>query len=56
VERVVHKARDFRAAEEWDIQQQIRMTPRERREIARLLKERVYGRKSKDVRAWPRTA
>jgi hypothetical protein len=56
VERIVHKARDFKAAAEWDIQQQVRMTPRERREIARQLKERFYDRDSKDVRACHRTA
>jgi hypothetical protein len=56
VERVVHKARDFKAAAEWDVQQQVCLTPRERRQIARKLKERVYGREPKDVRSCPRTA
>jgi hypothetical protein len=51
MERVVHKTRDFRAAEEWDIAQQIRMTPRERRLAARRLKARVLGPNPKDVRA-----
>jgi hypothetical protein len=51
MERAVHKARSFRAAAAWDIAQQIRMTPRERRAAARRLKERVYGRNARDVRA-----
>jgi hypothetical protein len=51
MERIVHKARDFREAAEWDVAQQVRMTPRERWQAARRLKERVYGRNAKDVRA-----
>jgi hypothetical protein len=51
MERTVHKARDFRSAAEWDIAQQIRMTPRERQSAARQLKIRVYGPNAKDVRA-----
>lgn len=51
MERIVHKARDFREAAEWDVAQQVRMTPRERWQAARRLKERVYGRNTKDVRA-----
>ena len=55
MERTVHKARGFRAAEEWDIAQQIRMTPRERWSAARRLKDRFYGRTAKDVRACHKT-
>lgn len=51
MERRVHKANSFQAAAEWDIEQQIRMTPKERRAIARQLKERVYGRRIRDVRS-----
>ena len=51
MERTVHKARTYRAAAAWDIQQQIRMTPRERWSAARQLRERVFGRNPKDVRA-----
>lgn len=50
VDRVVNKARNFRAAAEWDIEQHIRLSPRERQAIARQLRQRVYGRKVKDVR------
>jgi hypothetical protein len=51
MERIVHKARSFRDAAQWDIEQQVKMTPRERWAAARRLKERVYGRNQKDVRA-----
>ncbi len=51
MERTVHKARSFRSAAQWDIEQQILMTARERWEVARQLKERVYGRNNRDVRA-----
>ncbi|MCL4786967.1 MAG: hypothetical protein KJ070_09285 [Verrucomicrobia bacterium] len=51
MERTVHKARTFREAAAWDIQQQVRMTPRERWSAARQLRERVFGRNPKDVRA-----
>lgn len=51
MERTVHKARTFQAAAAWDIQQQVRMTPRDRWLAARQLRERVFGRHPKDVRA-----
>jgi hypothetical protein len=51
MERTVHKAKDFREATDWDIEQQIRMTPQECWSAVRRLKERVYGRNPKDVRA-----
>ena len=47
---MVNKARSFQAADEWDIQQQIRMSPAERRAVARQLKRHAYGRDFKDVR------
>lgn len=55
MDRTVHKAHSFQAAEQWDIAQQIRMTSRERWSAARRLKDRVYGRAAKDVRACHRT-
>jgi len=51
MERTVNKARGFKEAEGWDILQQIRMTPQERWSVARRLKDRVYGKDAKDVRA-----
>lgn len=54
MDRTVHKARNSREAEEWDRRQQRAMTPQERQAVARALKERVYGRHTKDVREWHR--
>ena len=51
MERTVHKARSFREAAQWDVEQQVQMSPQERWLAARRLKERVYGRNPKDVRA-----
>ncbi|HTS16793.1 MAG TPA: hypothetical protein VMP11_04400 [Verrucomicrobiae bacterium] len=51
MERVVHKAKGFKEAEEWDIQQQIAMTPEERLRAAKELRDRVYPANAKDVRA-----
>jgi len=50
IERVVHKSKNFQEAEEWEILQQIRLSPEERQEIARTLRIRVYGADSPDVR------
>ncbi len=50
MERVVHKAKNFKEAEEWDILQQINLTPEQRQEIARQLKQRFYGSNTVDVR------
>lgn len=47
---VFKKSHDFSEAEEWDIQQQLDMTPYERQEISRILKERVYGKDVPDIR------
>ena len=52
---VVHKAKGFKEAEEWDIQQQVSMTPQERARVAQVLRERAYPGKNKDVREWHRT-
>ena len=51
MERVVNKARSFEEAAEQDVLQQVKMTPRQRMRIARILKERAYPGKTKDVRA-----
>ena len=50
MKRIVNISRNAREAEEWDIRQHISMTPEERQEAARILKERVYGRDCPDVR------
>jgi len=46
----VHKSRSFREAEEWDVAQQLFMTPEERRKVARELQKRFYGSLCPDVR------
>lgn len=55
MERIVHKSDDFALAEQWDIEQQLRMTPQQRQSASRTLKERAYPQASKDVRACHRT-
>ena len=50
MERIVHIAKSFEEAEQWDIEQNLAMTPEERLEAAKELKERVYGKNSPDVR------
>jgi hypothetical protein len=53
IKRVVHKAKNFQEAEEWDILQNIRMTPEERQAAAKELKIRFYGENVPDVRDKP---
>lgn len=50
MERVAHKARQFAEADEWDIRQQVSMTPRERMQAARELKSRLHPKPSPDIR------
>lgn len=50
MEAIVHKARSFEEAEEWDVQQHISMTPRERMAAARELQIRVLGQRRPDIR------
>jgi hypothetical protein len=50
IKRVIHKARNHRQAERWDLFQQIEMTPEERQRVARELKKRFYGKNSINVR------
>ena len=47
---VINIAKNFAEAEQWDIEQQVNMTPNERMAIAKVLRERVYGLDAKDVR------
>lgn len=51
MERIFHRAAGFLEAEQWDIQQQLEMTPEERKKAAETLKKRVYGNNPPDVRA-----
>jgi hypothetical protein len=48
--RILNKAKNHRDAEEWDIQQQVSMSPEERQKVALELKRRVCGRRVPDVR------
>lgn len=50
MKRVVNKSKNAKEAENWDIQQQISMSPRERQEASRILKQRVYGKDNPDVK------
>ncbi|MEA3420418.1 MAG: hypothetical protein U9Q97_01925 [Acidobacteriota bacterium] len=50
IKRIVHKAKTFKNAEEWDILQQIRMSPEERQAVSFALRKRVYGSNPPDVR------
>ena len=51
MERVVHKANGFKEAEEWDIEQQVSMTPEQRLRAAKELNGRFYPANIPDVRA-----
>ena len=48
MKRIVNKSKTFKEAEEWDILQQINMTPDERQRTAKELKERYYGKNQHD--------
>lgn len=50
VERIVKKARNFREADMWNVQQSVALTPQERIQIAHALRRRAYPRQNKDVR------
>jgi hypothetical protein len=50
IERIFHKSKNFKEAEDWDIQQQISMSPEERQMVAKELRERVFGKNTLDVR------
>lgn len=50
MKKTVHKSKNFRDADEWDIKQHISMTAEERQRISRLLKIKYYGKNNPDVR------
>ena len=50
MERVFHKAKNYKEAEEWDILQCLRMSSEERQEIAKALKKRYFGERNVDLR------
>ena len=49
-QRIVHKARSFEAARQWDIQQQVDMSASDRLRAVRSLQARVYGKHVPDIR------
>ena len=55
MERVANKAQSFAEAETWDREQMWQMTPEERLEVARILRDRAYGADAPDVRESERT-
>lgn len=54
MKKIAKKFRSFQEAEEWDILQQIRMTPSQRQVIAKKLRERFFGKNNPDVREYHR--
>jgi hypothetical protein len=50
MERILHKAKNHKEAQQWDILQQINMSPEERQNIAKELKKRFYDSKVRDIR------
>jgi predicted Fe-S protein YdhL (DUF1289 family) len=50
MERIFNKARSSKEAENWDILQQISMTPEERQRIAKELRKRFYRNKPAGLR------
>lgn len=50
MKRIVNKSTNFKEAQDWNIEQQINMTSKQRMQIAKRLKKRAYGNKNKDVR------
>jgi hypothetical protein len=50
MERVVHIARSHKEADDWDIRQQVAMSPQERIRASRELRRRAYPPPNRDVR------
>lgn len=52
MQRVAHIATSYEEARDWDIRQQLAMTPQERILAVRAMQKRVYSHHPKDVREW----
>ena len=50
MKRVFNKAKNKQEVEQWDILQNISMTPDERFKVVMELKKKVYGKNNPDVR------
>jgi hypothetical protein len=46
----IHIAKNHQEADEWDIQQNLRMSPEERLRAARILQQQFFGKNSPDVK------
>jgi hypothetical protein len=51
MKRVLNKSKDFKEAEEWDIMQNVRLTPEERQKAAAELRRRVFGKAMPAIRS-----
>jgi hypothetical protein len=54
MERIVHIARSFEEAEQWDIEQNLSMTPEERLDILQALREEYYILKNETRKGFQR--
>ena len=54
MKRAFNKAKNKHEAEQWDILQNISMTPDERFYAAAEIKKRIYGKNNPDVREAPK--
>ena len=52
MERIVHKTKNFKDAEKYDINQNISMSPEQRQAAAKKIKEREYGKNNPDIREY----
>lgn len=52
MKKILHISKNFKEAEEWDVMQQINMTPQERINAARELQKRVYQNGIIRLREW----
>jgi hypothetical protein len=50
MERIFKKAKNYKEAQEWDVEQNLRMTPEQRQDVSKELRERVYGKETVDIR------
>ena len=54
MERIVHISRNFKEAEEWDIQQNLAMSPEERLDILQRLRDEYYTFKNENRKRFQR--
>lgn len=54
MERIVHISRSFEEAEEWDIRQNLAMTPEERLDLLQRLRDEYYTFKNENRKRFQR--